>query len=280
METSIMDYLFNEDVDKLNLLFKNRICLPDTFVIRQDNLNTLLERIGYHIPFENLAIIEKKLHSLTYTHLFNKLVINQEGGVCYETNPLVAYFLLKNGIEARCNYATIVNEQREPSINMERTHIFIYIRLGQSEWLADCSFGTKQPLCLVPLCGDIVYSVNGYFRVVPITGAQPFLLERKESSDDKWLACYRFSVNEPVKKLDDLNNVQKIIAHSPQSPFNKKKLVTLLTPEGSKILSENSLTEIVKKRVYRHEFPKGEFYRYLPLMLRHFNQSKDNINHI
>ncbi|WP_254434254.1 arylamine N-acetyltransferase [Halobacillus sp. Marseille-Q1614] len=52
----------------------------------------------YQEPFllKNLRIILGEKQRITKGHLISKALIHQEGGVCYEINPLLYYFLKEN----------------------------------------------------------------------------------------------------------------------------------------------------------------------------------------
>jgi N-hydroxyarylamine O-acetyltransferase len=85
------------------------------------NLNMILERINYKgipevnlktlqklqrcflysVPFETLDIQLKNIITLDENRIYNKLVVNNRGGICYELNALFYLMLQKIGFNVR-----------------------------------------------------------------------------------------------------------------------------------------------------------------------------------
>ena len=70
-------------MDKLNMLFRHRIGIPETENVTFDNLDIILEKTARTIPFENLCVINKKTMDMTKGNLANKILNRNDGGLCY-----------------------------------------------------------------------------------------------------------------------------------------------------------------------------------------------------
>ena len=75
--------------------------------IKLDDCNTNLEGLTKlqgnhmeHIPFENLDIVVGRDIALNYINLFDKIIIKQRGGYCFELNILYAKLLLSLGFSS------------------------------------------------------------------------------------------------------------------------------------------------------------------------------------
>ena len=51
------------------------------------------------VPFENLNILEKNFKEISKENLKEKILVNNRGGLCYELNPTMYYFLKDSGFD-------------------------------------------------------------------------------------------------------------------------------------------------------------------------------------
>jgi len=84
----------------LNTLFRKRIGIPESEKITFELLSKILVNTAMTFPFENLCIINKKTRSITKENLVTKMLVNHEGGLCYELNSILYFFLIENGFNA------------------------------------------------------------------------------------------------------------------------------------------------------------------------------------
>ena len=60
------------------------------------------------VPFENLNILEKNFKK--YQKKFEeKILVNNRGGLCYELNPTMYYFLKDSGFDVHLVSGTVYN---------------------------------------------------------------------------------------------------------------------------------------------------------------------------
>ena len=76
-------------MSELNALFRKRIGLPEKDALTFESLSIVLERMAQTVPFENFRIIQNKTDVISRTYLINKILVNKEGGLCYELNSIL-----------------------------------------------------------------------------------------------------------------------------------------------------------------------------------------------
>lgn len=245
----------------LNILFRKRAGIPNDLVINFENMDTVLEKTAKTIPFENLCIIEKKPTEMTKKNLLNKIVIKNEGGLCYELNSLFFFFLLENGLNVSLVRGVVYDQITQQWNIMGKTHVAIVMKHNGQLYIIDTGFGGNLPLKPVPLNGETITSNNGDFRVKNEKNDQGdyiFYMKLK-NKDNEWKKGYAFDSKEVFKDVSILNEVQNIILKHPDSPFNKRALITRLTDRGNKTLTETSFSEWVDGNVQKEEIDHKRF---------------------
>ncbi|MGM7701270.1 arylamine N-acetyltransferase family protein [Pseudalkalibacillus sp. Hm43] len=223
----------------MNELFRKRIGISSQETVDFHNLEQVLQNLSRTIPFENIRIMQNKTQPLTEDYLIDKLLINEEGGLCYELNPLLYLFLIENGFEAYMVRGVVLNG--EP---LGRTHVAILLIHNSKKYLVDTGFGGNLPLKPVPLSGEKVTSSNGEFFVKKSENdLGDYTLELKLKHKDKdWRAGYTFDSTEQIEDVTAFNDIQKTIIEHEKSPFNKNPLLTRLTENGRITLTDTTLT--------------------------------------
>jgi N-hydroxyarylamine O-acetyltransferase len=156
---------------------------------RRSDVERYLARIGYRgsveptfetlsclqrahlrsIPYENLDIHLGRPLPLGADHAFEKLVVRERGGWCYEMNGLFAWALEALGFTVRLVTGAVGREQHGDAV--EGNHLVVLVDQGELV-LADVGFG-DGPLDPLPL-------VEGIHR----SGAFEFRLEQ---SGERWI---------------------------------------------------------------------------------------------
>ncbi|WP_144548501.1 arylamine N-acetyltransferase [Bacillus sp. X1(2014)] len=231
-------------MQNLTTLFHKRIGMPEDQKISFEKLPEVLEKTAQNIPFENLSIIENKTGRITKENLINKVVEKNEGGLCYELNPLFYFYLIENGFNAVLTDGVVYNHSVGEYIQLGRTHVTVLLNHEGQTYLIDTGFGGNLPLKPVPLSGETVASDNGEFRIKKVNHelGDYFLEMKLKHKDTEWKIGYAFDSR---KSIDDtnLNEIQSIIAEHPQSSFNKHPLITRLTKNGNITLTDSTFTK-------------------------------------
>lgn len=245
--------------------FYHRIGFPEHEAVTFESLPKLLELTSRAMPFENLGIIGQRTSPITKQNLIDKVVVRQEGGLCYELNPLLHHFLLEHGLHTKLTRGIVFNHEAAAYSAVGRTHVAILLEHQQQIYLLDTGFGGNLPLMPVPLSGETVSSSNGEFRVVQAaTEYGDYIMQMKlKHKDIDWRLGYAFDSNWNIIDDDELNEIQTLIVGHAQSSFNKHPLITRLTDSGSVTLTDKSLTQWIDGEMVKESIEQAEFQQYM-----------------
>ncbi|MEJ8547575.1 arylamine N-acetyltransferase family protein [Brevibacillus borstelensis] len=248
-------------MSKLNAFFRKRIGIPADEQITFERLEIVLEKTAKSIPFENLCIIENKTSEITKENLVNKMLVKKEGGLCYELNSILYYFLIENGFDAVLARGVVYNNETQVYQTIGRTHVTILVVHEEQTYLMDTGFGGNLPLKPVPLTGETVTSDNGEFRVKKVDSEHgDYILEMKlKYKDTAWRIGYAFDSRKPITDVSECNEIQSIIAEHPESPFNKSPLITRMTSSGNMTLTDATFTQWVDGVVTKEKVDDARF---------------------
>lgn len=243
---------------QVNELFRRRIGIPEHEKVTFERLADILDKTAKTIPFENSSVLATESSDITKESITDKVLIRKEGGVCYELNAALYLFLAENNFEVYLVRGVIYNQGWSP---IGRTHVAILLIHEGHTYLVDTGFGANLPLKPVPLNGETVFSENGEFRVKRVDSEQgDYILELKLNHKDiEWRIGYAFDTEKPVEQIMELNEVQTIIREHPKSPFNKSRLITRLTDNGSITLTETSFTQWADGKMSKEEIDETRF---------------------
>lgn len=242
-------------------LFCERLGIPFVNSISYDDLNAILEKTAKTIPFENLNIINKLTKEITKDNLINKIIHQNEGGLCYELNSLFYFFLTENGFDAKLIRGLRYDYSSKSWSNLGKTHVAILLTYNDNVQLVDVGFGGNSPLTMVPLSGEKITSHNGEFKVINFEsehGDFIFCMKLKDK-DTEWTYGYAFDSKNPIMDLSELNEVQKINIEHPEAKFNKKPIITKFLDNGIITVTDTSFTERVNGQVEKTEIDRVEF---------------------
>lgn len=251
------------------MLFRKRVGIPESENITFESLNMVLEKIALNIPFENLSIIENRTSEITKENLINKILVKKEGGLCYELNLILYFFLIENGFNPVLTGGVIYRNETQEYQKLGRTHVINLLTYKGQEYIVDAGFGRNLPLKPVPLTGQTVTSRNGEFRVARVSSEHgDYIFQMKLKHKDKdWKIGYAFNPGNLINDIAEINDIQKIMITHEASPFNKSPLITRLTPKGSITLTNSSFTQWIDGEVSKEEIDNRRFKE---LLKQHF----------
>lgn len=245
----------------MNLLFRKRIGIPEDKNITFEYLDTVLGRMARTIPFENLAVIEGRTKKINRKNLVEKILINKEGGLCYDTNLLLYYFITENGFDALLTEARTYDRTNKKFREFGGEHLVVLLIYQGEMYLLDSGFGSNLALKPVPFNGETVTSRNGDFRVrKKRTEHGYYIFEMKvKQRDNDWQVGYAINPNNLIEGTDKLNKTQDYTVNDKRSSFNKDPLATRLTGDGRITLTKNSFTKISHGVETKEEISRKEF---------------------
>lgn len=255
----------------LNQSFRKRIGYPVSTVLSFDHLESILNKTAKAIPFENTRIMTNQIQPITEEYLVDKICYRNEGGLCYELNPLLYLFLKENGFNVTLIRALIFNEMNNQWNPLGDTHVAILLEHQQQLFLLDTGFGGNLPLAPVPLSDIIVQTETGDFKISnTITPYGEYIFELKlKHKDSAWRTGYSFSTKNIIESFAELNGVQTTIQNHPKSPFNKRRLLSKITDTGTVTLTDTSFTEWINGMEKKVKIDQQEFRE---LVGRYFDQ--------
>ncbi|MBT2644601.1 arylamine N-acetyltransferase [Bacillus sp. ISL-41] len=248
-------------MSNLNELFRKRIGLSSSTLVTVTNLDQILELTAASIPFENLCTLSGDSNELNKGHLMEKIIQRNEGGLCYDLNGILYLFLKENGLDVQLIRGSVYVPDLKGFSPTGRTHAAILLNDNGRRYLVDTGFGGNLPLRPVSMNGTEIISPSGEFRVKKEASefGDYFLEMKLKYKDSDWKIGYAFDSREPVKNISDLSEMKKIITTHPQSPFNKKPLLTRVTSDGSMVLTETSFTSWTEDGAKKEEIDSKRF---------------------
>lgn len=185
------------------------------------SLNALVQAQLTHVPFENLDIWSKGIcPSLEKADLYEKIVVQNRGGYCFELNTLFRYLLNYLGFHAYQAVSSLVNE--DGTVH-PAAHNVIICCLDGEKYLIDVGFGGPVPMGAMPLRAGVWE--NFKLRMED----DIWYLDRWEDT------CYRPSIRfrDVPAALEELIPLNFYISQKPDSHFRHRLNVSLKRADGS-----------------------------------------------
>ena len=214
-------------------LYLQRIGYSGKLTAVIETLSLLQERHLLNVPFENLDIHHKI--EINLSDSFNKIVIQNRGGFCYELNGLFYRFLKSLGFVVKMISARVFNKDK--SYGPEFDHMAIIATIGNDEWLVDVGFGefAFHPLEIEP--GIESLDPRGVFRIDAYD--KNYLMVSKKNTDGEFVPEYIFTKTE--RPLNEFVEMCLFHQTSKDSHFTQKRICSLPTPGGRISLTGNVL---------------------------------------
>jgi N-hydroxyarylamine O-acetyltransferase len=211
------------------------------------------------VPFENLDIPLGRPIALSLSGFYDKIVRRRRGGFCYELNGLFGWLLEQLGLHATLLSARVYH-QGQPGPDFE--HACLLVDAGE-RLIVDVGFGDSflEPL---PLDGTSEVEQQGSFYRLSAPGTRRILERRQPGAD--WEPQFCFTLT--PRRLADFDAECRRLQTSPESPFTRKAVCSLPTPDGRITLSGGRL--IRTARGSREEVPVAGAQEYRELLRTHF----------
>ncbi|HAK45601.1 MAG TPA: acetyltransferase [Spirochaeta sp.] len=237
--------------------YLTRIGINDELEPSLETLRLVQSRHLLSVPFENLNIHMYNKLTPDIHELFDKIVLQRRGGVCYELNYLYMVLLEKLG------YQTSFYGGKAGENGTFYDHSFPMVEIDGKRYITDVGFGDNflYPLEFKPDVPQldpkgiftIEYEGGGYYTIYKEFGGKRFRL-------------YTFTLNQ--RKLSDFNERKIFYTTDPQSHFFKNLIVSMELENGRISLKQNKLlfTEGNERRWIKVE----SFHHYVNLLFEYF----------
>jgi len=213
--------------------YLDRIAYTGPLVPTVEVLRNLHRAHLLSVPFENLDIALGREIVCDESAFIRKIVECRRGGFCYELNGAFASLLRAIGFEVTLLSARAPRD--DGSDGPEFDHLALRVDLDEP-WLADVGFGDSfvEPL---RLRSGAEQSQGGWtYRVVECGSS--LCLERAER-DAVWKVQYSFTLT--LRSLDDFAAMCHYHQTSPESPFTRKDVCSVATPDGRITLTDRKV---------------------------------------
>ena len=185
------------------------------------------------VPYENIDIIQNKPLSLDPDVLFDKIVNERRGGLCFELNTLF------NNLLNELGYSTVSHFPRfwrgETGVPIPR-HRVVSVDISGEKYLVDVGIGSAAPRIPLLLSEGICQSAYGEsYKLLRDSDYGWMLYENKGG---EWQKYFSFS-EERFGDADFIPTLFYCEKH-PDSKFNKALMVSLKTPDGRISIDGNS----------------------------------------
>ena len=219
--------------------FLERINYNDIINNSIDCLAKLEQQFLKNIPFENLDIIHKKPSSCFFDSLYNKIVIENKGGVCYETNSLFYWALTELGFDVRIIAAEMFPESE---LKQQFYHMALIVCLDDNLYLVDVGNG-KYFGSPININTKIHYTGEGIsYKIANYNNDFLGLYEFKHNA---WQCRYAFGLSS--KSFSDFKEARQFTECSIKSKFNKKILISIFKTTYRLTLSGDNLVKTCYK---------------------------------
>jgi N-hydroxyarylamine O-acetyltransferase len=220
---------------------------------RKPDFATLLGLHRAHmlaVPFENLDIVplRRPIH-LDWQALWDKIIVHQRGGFCYELNGQFAWLLKQIGFDVTYLNARVYEESGERGRDFDHLALQVKIPGHVGRWLADVGFGDSF---VEPLTFKEGAAQTQGLRAYRLEAVEGGLDMWQREYNGKWQRQYFFDLM-PRKFPDDYEATCHYHQTSPQSSFTRAAVISIATLEGRITLDQDKL--IVTEKGRRKERP-------------------------
>lgn len=219
------------------------------------NLATLTKLQYAHlkyIPYENFDSLNGKITSLKRHDMFNKVIMHNRGGICFELNGLYNWLLESLGFDVTSYSARFIDKMETYQL---RRHRVMCVALGEKRYLTDVGVNSESPRVPLEIVEGLIQSdgISQYkFTRSEFWG---WLLWQKERGKI-WKRLFGFT-EEPQIDKDFITASFWCDAH-PDSPFIKSKKLSIFREDCNITIRSNYLKFYLGGRVkYRYKINTG-----------------------
>lgn len=198
-----------------------------------ETLSHLQESHLLHVPFENLDI-----HTDTKIELdnsYNKIVLQNRGGFCYELNSLFYQLLKALGYTVKMISARVFD--KEKGLGPEFDHMAIIATIDKVNYLVDVGFGEFAFHPLAVKLNREQTDPRGIFRIQSFDNN--YLMVSKKNTNHEFTPEYVFT--KKGRHLHEFYEMCHYHQSDAASHFTQKRICSLPTKEGRITLSGNVL---------------------------------------
>ena len=200
-------------------------------------LNEIIHAHQCRVPFENLEVYNyEKPISLAIADLYDKVVVRNRGGYCFELNGLLTQLLCDLGFKAS---SCLVRLLRGRDYLGPIRHRGIIVRLPEGTFYCDVGYGGPQPRSAVLLKDGSISESYGEKFLISKVDDYWWQMSRENSSGEREVISRFFTM--PQLNVDFLL-YNADCSDNKEAIFRNVRMVNLITENGSINLKDNELT--------------------------------------
>ena len=203
------------------------------------------------IPYENFDCLNGRITSLKHYDMFQKLIIHNRGGICFELNGLYNWLLESLGFNVTSFAARYIDKL---DVYQIRRHRVMCVTIDNKRYLTDVGVNSESPRIPLELTENKIQSdsISQYkFTKDEFWG---WLLWQKEKGKP-WKRLFGFT-EEPQIDKDFITAAFWCDAH-PDSPFIKNKKLSIFREDCNITIRGNYLKFYLGGRVNRYKIHNG-----------------------
>lgn len=190
-----------------------------------------------NVPFGNLDIGLKRSIHLTEEALWEKIVVQNREGFCYELNGLFAWLLKQIGFEVTYLNARVYNREGQLGIDFDHLTLLVSIPNEPGRWLVDVGFGDSFNL---PLRFEERGEQAQGLRAYRLEQSPDGYITWQRNYDGSWERLYFFDL-QPHQFPVDYESACLYHQTSPRSSFTRGSIISRATPDGRVSLEDGRL---------------------------------------
>ena len=193
-----------------------------------ETLQLLQKQYILNVPYENLDFILNKEFSVDLSKVYEKIVLNNRGGICYESHTLFSYLLTKLGFTVQFIFAKV---EDLTYIGKDYPHLVLLVNIDGIDYLVDVANGqnVREPMNIDDK-NFISNAENNEYKIKRIFDEYTLLVRYKQKD---WFPRYYFTKEKKV--LSDFKEMFK----NENKSNNKVPLLVTLAKKDGRITMQN-----------------------------------------
>lgn len=201
----------------------------------KNNRETLKELHKCHVlsvPFEDLDIHLNRPINLDLESIYEKVILKNRGGFCYELNFLFYSFLKEIGFD--CDFISSRIYDENGKLGPDFDHMSIIVKLS-NKWLLDVGYGD---LFIEPIKIIDGFSKKDWFKIYRIDKVNKSRYLLSESRNGKEFKK-RYEFDETPRRIEEFYDQCEFKQTSEESYFVRNRICTIPTERGRTTLLNN-----------------------------------------
>ena len=187
-----------------------------------------------NVPYENLDFVLGSKFSMKLADVYEKIINNKRGGICYESHTLFMYLLKSLGFSAHFIFAKV---EDLTYIGKDYPHLIILVKIDGIDYLVDVANGqnVREPMNVNN--ENYISEVEDNRYKIKVNKNEYTLLVSYKNRD--WIARYYFTKEEKTQAdFSDVFESNKYATFSTKVPL----LVTLAQENGRVTMQNEKIT--------------------------------------